>query len=221
MTVYYDAGEPALSVLKPGVEGSHFFMLMFLTPFTVVMLGLWWFLLPQLWHWWNGTEPPPAPWFRDGGATRVRLPYLPPLATACATLGACAFAGVFVVMLTAGSQPGMDAMFTAWVIVLGLAAAAGMNTWRTERQGAFDLVIRERSVELPAMYGRAQRRTLDRSAISGVAIQKNEYEDSEKLTTFDVRFARRDGSYETVVSWHDGPSAERLAAWLRGKLGLG
>lgn len=220
VTVYYDADNPALSVLAPGLQGSSLLILMFLAPFNVVMLGMWWYVLPSIWHWWNGTERPPARWFREGGATRVRLPYLPPLATAFGTLGICAFAGIFAIAFTAGFEPSVDTMSTAWVLVLGVSVAAGFNIWRMERQGDFDLVIRERIVELPAMYGRTARRTLDRSAISGVAIKTTEYPDSEQSTTYDVRLARRDGDHETVVSWHDGHSAERLAAWLREKLGL-
>ena len=220
VTVYYDADNPALSVLNPGLNGSSLLMLMFLTPFNVVMLGLWWYVLPSIWHWWNGTERPPVRWFRDGGATHVRLPYLPPLATAFGTLGICAFVGLFAVAFTVGFEPSVDTMATAWVLVLGVSVAAGLNIWRMERQGAFDLVIRERIVELPAMYGRIERRTLDRAAISGVAIKTTEYPHSDRSTTYDVGLARRDGGHETVVSWHDGQSAERLAAWLREKLGL-
>jgi hypothetical protein len=220
VTVYYDADDPTLSVLKPGLDGSSLFMLMFLTPFNVVMLGLWWIVGPQLWHWWHGTLPPPAPWFRDGGATRVRLPYLPALGAALVTAGFCAFIAIFVIGFTTGFQPSVDTMITTWTIVLLLAGAAGINTWLKERQGAFDVVIRERFVELPAMYGRTKRCTLDRATISGVAIEKTESEDSEKSTTYDVRFERRGGGHETIVTWYDGPSAERFAVWLREKLGL-
>jgi hypothetical protein len=220
VTVYYDADDPELSALKPGIEGSTLFMLLFLTPFNVVMIGLWWFVGPQFWHWWNGTQPPPAPWFRDGGALRVRLPYLPPLGSALGTAGFCAFVGIFVIGFSTGFEPSVDTMLGTWLVVLGLSVAAGVNVWLKEREGAFDLVIRDRSVELPAIYGRVERRTLDRSAISGVAIEKTEYEDSEKSTTYEVRFQRRGGGHETLVTWHDGQSAERLAVWLREKLGL-
>jgi len=218
--VHFDADDPALSVLKPGLQGSGLFMLLFLTPFNVVMIGLWWFIGPQFWHWWNGTLPPPAPWFRDGGATHVRLPYLPAVGSALATIGACAFVGIFVIGFSTSFQPSVDTMLSTWLVVLGLGAAAGVNVWLKERQGAFDLVIKDRTVELPATYGRSERRTLDRSVISGVAIEKTEYEDSDKSPTYDVRFERRGGGHETLVTWHDGESAERLAVWLREKLGL-
>jgi hypothetical protein len=220
VTVYYDANDPGLSVLKPGLDGSSLFMLLFLTPFNVVMLGLWWFVGPQVWHWWHGTTPPVAPSFRDGGATRMRVPYAPPVASALITAGFCAFVAIFIIGFSTGFQPSVETMLTTWAIVLGLAVAAGVNTWRQEQQGAFDVVIRERFVDLPAMYGRTKRRTLDRSTISAVAIEKTESEDSEKSTTYDVRLARRDGGHETVVTWYDAASAERLAGWLREKLGL-
>jgi len=220
VTVYYDADDPALSVLKPGLQGSGLFMLLFLTPFNVVMIGLWWFIGPPFWHWWHGTQPLPAPWFREGGAIHVRLPYLPTLASVLATIGFCAFIAIFVVGFSTGFQPSVDTMLITWVVVLGLSAAAGVNVWLKEQQGAFDLVIKDRTVELPAISGRSQRRTLDRSVISGVAIEKTEFEDSEKSTTYEVRFQRRGGGHETLVTWHDGESAERLAAWLREKLGL-
>jgi hypothetical protein len=220
VTVYYDASDPSLSVLKPGLDGSSLFMLLFLTPFNVVMLGLWWIVGPQFWHWWRGTTPPPAPWFRDGGSIHVRLPYLPPVGAGLVTAGFCAFVAIFAVGFTTDFQPSLETMAITWAIVLATAIAAGINTWLQERRGAFDVVIRERFVDLPAVYGRVERRTLDRAAISGVAIAKTEYEDSEKSTTYDVRFERRGGGHETIVTWYDGPSAERLAAWLREKLGL-
>lgn len=220
VTVYYDAHDPTLSVLKPGLDGSSLFMLLFLLPFNVAMLGLWWIVGPQLWHWWRGTVPPPATWFRDGGATRVRLPYLPAVGAGLVTAGFCAFVAIFAIGFTTGFQPSVDTMIATWAIVLVLAVAAGANTWLKERQGAFDVVIRERFVELPAMYGRTKRCTLDRAAISGVAIEKTEYADSDRSTTYDVRFEQRGGACETIVTWSDGESAERLAAWLRERLGL-
>lgn len=220
VTVYYDPDDTTLSVLKPGLDGSSLFMLLFLTPFNVVMIGLWWIVGPQFWHWWHGTMPPAAPWFRQGSATHVRLPYLPAVGAGLVTAGFCAFVSTFIVGFSTSFEPSVDLMLTTLAIVLALAIAAGINTWVKERQGAFDVVIRDRFVELPAMYGRTQRCTLDRAAISGVAIEKTEYEDSERSTTYDVRFERRGGGHETIVTWYDGPSAERFAGWLREKLGL-
>ena len=220
VAVHYDPDDPALSVLKPGLGPSNLFMLLFLTPFNVVALGLWWLVGPLIWHSWHGTKPRPVIWFRNGGATHVRLPYLPALASVFASAGVGAFIAIFVVGFTSSFYPDIDTVIVAWVFVLGFGAATGVSNWLMEQRGVFDLVIRERSVELPAMYGRAQRQTIDRATIQGGVMEKLQEKHSEKSATFEVRFERRDGGHETVVEWYDEYAAERLATWLREKLGF-
>ena len=41
VTVYYNPAKPAEAILEPGVSGADLFMILFLTPFNVVMLGSW------------------------------------------------------------------------------------------------------------------------------------------------------------------------------------
>ena len=114
VTVYHDPDAPAEAVLVPGVRGAHLTLCLFLTPFTAVMLGGWWFLafgrhLAQPWWGTSGPRPVvPAVLGAAGGtgflltfATLVPFGFHPPLWAPAAALGVCAAAGVAAGVLVA------------------------------------------------------------------------------------------------------------------------
>lgn len=55
--VYYNPKDPQDSLLSPGMERSDWMALLLLTPFNLVMLGLWFYVGWQ----WRKLAPPPAP----------------------------------------------------------------------------------------------------------------------------------------------------------------
>ena len=218
VTVHYDPVDPRNAVLQTGVDGSNLFMLMFMTPFNVVMLGVWWLGGERAWHRWRGSEPKLVDWSYDGATTRVRFPRVAPVAGALGAIGAGAFASIFIVGFTSGFHPSMEYVTTMWVLV-GLGGAAAF-AWLRQQQasGAYDLVIGDRTVELPALFDRKARETIERKAIAGISVTK--VAEGDNTPSYEIKLERRDGGAAKVAEWYDGEKAEELAAWLREKLNL-
>jgi hypothetical protein len=222
ITVHYDAQNPSDSVLVPGIDGAELFMLIFLTPFNAVMLGLWWFGGTLLWHWWSGSEPELVQSFRDGGSLRVRLPQYPAIPSGLGAAALAAFVCVFPIAFIFGFHPSMTVALAAWVVILGTGVGVGAWLWRKEREGAFDVIIDDRRVELPAMFDRKRRETLERSMISGTAVVTIERPGRRGAvnTSYSVRLLRLGGGHEQVAEWYDEDQAKALAAWFREQLKL-
>ncbi len=218
VTVHYDAADPEDAVLQTGIDPATVFLLMFMTPFNVVMLGVWWLGGERAWHRWRGTEPKLVDWFFDGATTRVRFPRVAPAAGGLAAIGGAAFASIFVVGFTAGFHPSMDYVLTMWALV-GLCGAASFAwLWHKQASGSYDLAIGDRMVELPALFDRKARETIERKTISGVAVEKVAKGDDTPF--YEIKLERRDGGAAKIAEWYDGEKAEALAAWLREKLYL-
>jgi len=221
VTVYYDAGDPSDSVLHPGIEGSSLFLLIFLTPFNVVMLAFWRFGGEWIWHWWHGTKPKLVVWSRVGNATRVRLSDATALESGVVAAGAAAFVVAFIGAFAVGFDMSIATALALWAVVLGAGIATGLWVRRKEVEGAYDFVIGDRTVELPASFDRKRRETVDRPAVSGVAVRAFERPGRRGPTTvYEIAIQRRGGSNATIAEWYDGERAEELAAWLREQLGL-
>jgi hypothetical protein len=221
ITVHYDAGNPRDSVLMPGIEGADLFVLLFLTPFNVVMLAMWRFGGEWLWHWWNGTKPKLVSWSHAGNALRVRMSTTTALEGGIVATGAAAFVVAFISVFAFGFHMSVQLAVILWAVVIGAGVAAGLWMRRQELSGVYDLVIGDRSVELPAMFDRTKRETVERGAIGGVAVKETERPGRHGSTTvYEIVVQRRDGTRTTIAEWYDGARAEDLAAWLREKLGL-
>jgi hypothetical protein len=221
VTVHYDAANPGDSVLKPGIEGADLFVLMFLTPFNVVMLAMWRFGGEWLWHWWNGTKPKLVSWSPAGNGLRVRMSTATALEGGVAALGAAGFVVAFISVFAFGFHMSVQLAVVLWAIVIGASVAAGLWMRRQELAGVYDLVIGDRNVELPAMFDRKKRETVERRSIGGVAVKETERPGRRGSTTvYEIIIQRRDGTSATIAEWYDGARAEDLAAWLREKLGL-
>jgi hypothetical protein len=221
ITVHYDADNPRDSVLIPGIEGSDLFLLMFLTPFNVAMLAMWRFGGEWLWHWWNGTKPKLVSWSRAGSALRVRMSTTTALEGGIVATGAAAFVVAFISVFAFGFHTSIQLVAILWAMVIGAGVAAGLWMRRQELAGAYDLVIGDRTVDLPAMFERTKRETVERGAIGGVAVKEIERPGRRGSTTvYEIVIQRRDGTGATIAEWYDGARAEDLAAWLREKLGL-
>jgi hypothetical protein len=221
ITVHYDAGNPRDSVLMPGIEGADLFVLMFLTPFNVAMLAMWRFGGEWLWHWWNGTKPKLVSWSHAGNALRVRLSTTTALEGGVAATGAAAFVVAFISVFAFGFHMSIQLAAILWAVVIGAGVAAGLWMRRQELAGAYDLVIGDRTVDLPATFARTKRETVERGAIGGVAVRETERPGRRGSTTvYEIVIQRRDGTGTTIAEWYDAERAQDLAAWLREKLGL-
>jgi len=220
VAVYYDEDDPANAVLKPGIDGADLFLLQFLTPFNVAMLGFWRYGGATLWHWWNGTKPKAIDWFHQGNTVRVRLAQFTPIENGSVAAAVAAFLLGFVCLFSYGFHPPIEFAAMLWAVVIGAGVASALWDRRKQLAGDYDLVIGERTVEVPAMFGASKRLTVDRTAITGVAIEPVERGSKRNThTSQQITIQRRDGPPTLVAEWQDGDSAAALAAWLREKLG--
>jgi hypothetical protein len=149
--VRYSRHEPSDSVLNPGIDGSTLMMLMFLTPFNAVMVGIWSFVgLAIFWLRHNGARSP-LPTFRRAGATHIRLSHLTWPVVGVIGVGGASVVGIFLIGFGTGFHPEVDQMVVCWIIVLLVGVHVALGRRRQERAGCFDFIVDERFVSFPRL----------------------------------------------------------------------
>src|SRR5437764_2164637 len=91
--VHYAAADPADSVLLTGLEGADLFLPMFMTPFNLIMLGIWYVPFSKLLR--RGSRVGNAKLMDDGYESRLRLVEFGPIVVGATVAGVIAFAGTF------------------------------------------------------------------------------------------------------------------------------
>ena len=224
--VFYNPANPQDAVLVPGLQGSDLFQMAFMTPFNLVMLGLWaagWGLVRRK-------------WFKRmaGGVrittnlrrTRARLTQFSAVASGLATLGLLSFLSIFVVGFFAGGfHPSLRTMLLTWGLICLGSLAVGL--WQGVRTlaGKYDLVIDElnRSIELPATCGRKTRKSMPLGAIKEVRVETiqppaSKGESSVPSHRLTLELSGPQASSERLVEWQDAEKAADFAKWLRAQL---
>jgi hypothetical protein len=206
--VYYDPADPADAVLHRGPMGLHLFLVWFLTPFNAIGAFL-----------WAGRFWPKKPAFdpddrdrvgRTGAGWTARLPGTPRLATFAAVLLAVTFLGTFFIAFLIGFNPPVWVMAAAWFGAVALAAAAefwlGGYPWLTVDEVARTLSWSAEG-EVPF------------AAVAGVEVATQEKPGEDEPTiTHHVEIRLADGPVR-VATYDDRADADRLADWLRDRLG--
>ena len=157
--VFFNPRDPGDALLNPGVNGSDMFMLLFLTPFNMIMLGLWSAAAGVLLRKFCKTKAGGVKWSTGGRSIRVRLPRFSPVIAGLAATGVGSFASIFVIGFTAGFHPGATLALFTWLALIGAGVGVAVWQWRKQSDGNADLVINqlENSVELPVAFGHRQR----------------------------------------------------------------
>lgn len=222
-TVYFDPENPTDSVLKPGVEGMDFFMLLFFMPFNLLMLAMWWTVISWLFG-WDKVEPSTATWWEErAGYLRVRVPRVFPIAGGFVALGMFSFICIFIVVFSAGFHPSLSYISIVWGAVFSGAAAVGAWLWYSQRRGDADLVVDRttRTADFPALYGRKKRESYALTDFDGVGINTEERRRRRGKTTISiVGLRRKGGGFEAVQECSDERRAGALALLLSEKLNL-
>lgn len=219
--VFYDPKNPEDSLLSPGVTGGDCFMLLFLTPFNVVMLGLWSLPCSALRRKLRPSDCGGVKWTTDGRRLRVRLPRYSPFVSGLATIGLAAFLALFVVAFSGGFHPRFTVVMGAWGLILATGAGVALWTWRRQRNGRTDLVIDEieGTVQLPATFGRKLPQTVPRAALGGVEVETVAHRGSRGGTTYTYAVTLTcDGGTQKLTDWYDEQRARDFAGWLRQRL---
>jgi hypothetical protein len=225
VAVRYNPSDPANSVLQTGVEGIDLFLILFLTPFNVVMLAFWWAA-------WNSRRrfDPEVPFSgftvrQADGLLHVCLndPRLP---SAVLTAGGLSFVLIFLLGFCVGFNPSLPLMAGVWVAVGAACVLAYLKPWTfgaTPRALVLDeagqtLRIYRHSLETPDME-------IAGASICAVTVEKAEHTDSDGDTVCKyvptVRFAERHGAEnkEPLGEWAEPAAAAAVANglywWLR------
>jgi hypothetical protein len=223
--VRYNPSDPADSVLRTGVEGGDLFMALFLTPFNVVMLALWW----AAWQCLRRPDPEvPFAGFtvrRADSAMHVCL-HDPRLASAGILAGGLSFALIFVLGFTVGFHPPLPLMAGVWGAIGAACVWAYRNPWSFGSK-PWALVLDEAGQTL-----RIYRRSLETpdkviagASIRAVSVEKEEHTDSDgdRVRRYipTVHFTEGHGKERTepLGEWADLASATAVVNglhwWLR------
>jgi hypothetical protein len=223
--VFYNPANPQEALLSPGVQGSDFMGLLFMTPFNMVMLGLW--------LWVGG-------WLREhlfkpvaGGVkiitdvmvTRIRLPQFPAAGWGLAATGGLGFIAVFIVGFGTNMEPSMPVVLSVLAAVYG--AGLGVYLWQRQKinSGIDDLLINEasRTLELPLTFGRKARITANVTDIACLSVERIEHRSSKGGISYTyaptLQLRGAEPGTQKIADWSDQLKADEFTGWLRDRLG--
>lgn len=221
VTVFHAPGDPATSLLEPGLSGGDLFLMMFLLPFNLVMAA-------AVASRFQRQEEVPLvnPERREGGRLHVTINDTSPALAGFLGAGGAAFAGIFIVGVPAGFSPSLPVAVVAWAAVV----AAGLYAMRWKRarlaSGHYELVLdpRARRLSLPALLDRKERRDIAWDEVQDITVETHTRKTSRGGTQLSYRPtlvltgggpSRRQ---EALVDWSDLDRAEALVAWLRSQV---
>jgi hypothetical protein len=211
--VRYSRHEPSDSVLNPGIDGSTLMMLMFLTPFNAVMVGIWSFVgLAIFWLRHNGARSP-LPTFRRAGATHIRLSHLTWPVVGVIGVGGASVVGIFLIGFGTGFHPEVDQMVVCWIIVLLVGVHVALGRRRQERAGCFDFIVDERFVSFPQVAGEPARLQLRKSDVADIEMKLTGHDDD--TPQYDILLRKRDGGTHKLVAWSGEETSQEIVSWLR------
>jgi uncharacterized membrane protein len=201
--VYYNPRDPQDAVLHPGIEDSDLFVAMFMTPFNVIMIGMWTALWAKVRFGKTGGLRPRD----DGISLRIAVAGWKPVHAAFTAAAFVSFLLIFVVGFPTGMDPSLSVAGAAWAVILCSAGAAWVWTARTVNRDMCDLVFDRANdtLTLPAIGNRKAPLTLSWSSITSVVV--------------DMHGGSKYSCYvpTAVVTWPDGShSREALSepqAW--------
>lgn len=219
LTVHYNPADPSEAVIEPGLTGVEPFVLLFMTPFHLIVIGSWGvvvnFLRSEDWRRY-------APVSGDGDRVRVRLAQYSPKLTAAFALFLGSIGGALAVVLIAGSHPPLWLPLVVWGTLLFACNYVYQRMARPIRNGDVDLVLRLRAgtLTLPATQGRKAPLEIPLAQIVSIepeiiiiARRRNDYETREYNTTVsweEQGVLRR----ERLMQWMCEEQAVEFAAWL-------
>ncbi|HTR40764.1 MAG TPA: DUF3592 domain-containing protein [Pseudomonadales bacterium] len=223
--VFYNPKNPVESLLYPGITGSDILMFLFLTPFNMILIGLW----GGTWIWLRERLfKPVAGGVRiivDGMTTRVRLPTVGAITWGLATTGLLGLLSMLVLLITTRSQPSIAAVLLTTAVVY--LAGGGVWFWQQQKinSGIDDLVINEgsRTIDLPLTCGRKERVTVQFTEVENIWVDVVEHHNSKGGTSYSYAPTlniRHQLDRQKLVDWPDKLRANDFTDWLGKKIGV-
>jgi hypothetical protein len=229
VTVYYDPAKPSSAILEPGVAGTDLFMILFLTPFNVIMLGSWVFAVGCLAKVRSAERRFMRRVMQRGATTIVRMPGLSPVTVGALTAMGISFVLVFVVGFSTGMRPSIIVCTAALLITAAGAIWAGKKASRNLLAGNRDLEIDpiRRTVTFPLRKRQQRRTTIGLDQINGMDVKRKvtkSEDDSTKIRFVPtIRWTHHSGTPHTtgLGQFDDESEARALAGWLGRQVGAG
>jgi hypothetical protein len=224
--VHFNPRDPAEAVLETSlICGGDLFMLIFMTPFNVVMVAGW----AVAWGVVSGSHAKrPAGnavrIFEQPRGVRVRLTQFTPLGAAGGAAAVMAFALTFIVGIFIGTDS-LNAAAAGWAVIVA-ASIIGYSRMRSRiEQEWYDLIIRDdrQTLALAPSLKRPEVQEVPFSAVMSVDVVKKmgSGDDSDSFRTV-LRWtdAQREEQSVTLIDVSAPKSAETLASWLRRRIGI-
>lgn len=220
VTVYHDPDRPADALLDPGVKPDVLLVLLALTPFNVIAVGVGW----ACWGLFTGRrEFDPARHVRptaDGSGYAARLNGFGPLAAFLMALLGVSFVSIFLVVLLLHSVAEVP---TSWAVDGGIWAAilavCGLFAWlcRTPRE----LVEGTDTLTVPTTSTGGETVEVPRAAVRGVWVATEERPAKRGNRKVFVPVIQTDDRELRFAEYTNPADAEALAEWVRERLNLG
>jgi hypothetical protein len=223
--VFYDPENPHDSLLFPGLDGSDFMMVLFLTPFNAIMLGFWTWIGSWLRRRLFRQVAGGVKIISDTRFTRVQLPQYGAIVWGLATTGALAFVSVFVVGFSTNMQPSFPLSLSTLSVVYLAGVGVYLWQWLKIHSGIDDLVINHsaRTLDLPQTYGRKQRMTVNIIDVLSLTVEKLMHYSNKGGTSYTyaltLHLAGPEPGEQKLADWPDKARADDFADWLRKQLG--
>jgi hypothetical protein len=227
MTVYYNPKNPQDTVLSPGVDGSDLMLVLFLTPFNLVGLGLIAGGCGFVLRLFRSQVAGGVKIIKDGFRLRVRLPVFTPIMIAMVVTGALAFVCIFPLGFAYKFRPPTGLAAGVIALAYGAGIVAFAMQWRKIAAGEDDLVIDDglQTLHLPKTFGRKETRALAFSDISTVTVEVIVTQNSKGGASYSyaptLNLRRGETAGEKLAQWGDRARADAFAQWLREQLHVG
>ncbi|WNG62157.1 DUF3592 domain-containing protein [Archangium gephyra] len=217
--VFYDPESPGDAVLITGVDGMYLFLLLFMTPFNMVMLM-------GVRHVLRSGEEGRLGVFKRAGRVHVRLTdEMSPLAVATIAVGGASFVSIFVLGIVMSLYPSLVAAVLTWVAVIATGVICARRQHAKLAALDSDLILDERNqmLSLPARDGRGKRLSVPWSKVKSVFLDKRTHEFSDEGTMWlstswcpTVVISAKPN--QTLAQWSDEHKAALLVKWLQARL---
>jgi len=196
----------------------------FLTPFNMVMFGLW------LWA---------ASWLRerffrpvaggvkiiaDGVTTRIRLPQLSAIFWGLGTAVMLGFISIFAVGIATKMSPPIPLALAVITIVYIAGGAVYFRQRQKINSGVDDLIFNDTSqtLELPLTFGRKERVTVNIANIKSLSVEKIIHRSDKGGVSYTYAptlcLSGTDAAIQKLADWSDKLKADEFAEWLRKQL---
>ena len=211
--VYYNPANPAEAVLVPGLLGIDLFIILFLTPFNLVMLTGWaapfLMMLPRDSALRSGTAV-----LEKGVVSRVRIVDRWPLGRAVATLGGGAFLSIFILAFATRMNPSMLTMQIWWGVLIAMAIWVYVYNRRFLYSAGSELTIDQARevLTLPRTRKRKEAVSIPLGRVRDVSLEREKSRGSKggTRTTYFLYLSTLDGERHLLLKTGADEKAKRV-----------